>query len=248
MGWYGSTEIPCLNQAPSTASATGIAAAQAPTTGVALTLTTATTGGIAVLGAATKVYPSQNIIPSTALVLDGAPGLLSWGQNGAVQTYDPTKAIARAVVVTYAGNDTSTGYATVTGYDLYGYPQTEKISGASGTTTNGKKAWKFITAVTPGGTLSGSNISAGTLDIFGLPLRVDSFFELYPTWNSASGTSSGFVKADTTSPATSVTGDVRGTYNPGTSDGTKKLQVYITPDVNNLFTNAQTALVGVVPA
>lgn len=248
-GWQGVNYVPVLDQAPATASTTIIAAAQAPTAGTALTLRTASTAGATVLSSAFTAYPSQNSIPANAIALDGNPAYMQFGQNQSMVIYDPSTMLARAVTVNWAGADgTTAAYVTVAGYDVYGCAQTEKITGASGTTTNGKKAFKWITSATPGGTLTGSNVSVGTTNIFGFPMRVDEFAFVTPVWNSTLGTSSGFVAADTTSPATSTTGDVRGTYNPGTADGTKALQLFITPNPKNVYLNRSQGLVGVTPA
>lgn len=252
IGFQGMNSIPCLDQVPSTASATVLAAAQAGTTGVALTLNTTSGGGaLAQITSATTMYPSLNVI-SSGIALDGLPGLLAYGQNNAINIYDPAKALSRAVVATWAGNDTSANLL-VKGYDLYGYPQTEKLAGASGTTVSGKKAWKFITGATPGGTVSGSNISLGTLDIFGFPLRADKFAYVDMYWNSALGTATGFTYASNVT-ATSTTGDVRGTTAPGTSNGTISIQLFVTPSPDNMgASNIQTpatvavAMFGQVP-
>lgn len=230
-----------LNQVPATLAANNIAASQTPTANVALTLVSSTAAGITVLAAATVVWPSGNTIPSGALAIDGAPGLVSFGSNAEagsfspVTFYDPTKSIARAVRVHSVGADTSATFKVV-GFDIYGFPMTETITGASGADANGKKAFKFITSVTPAGTLSGSAVTVGTQDVFGFPLLSSFFHDVLIYWNSASITANtGYLAADTTSPATSTTGDVRGTYAvQSASDGTKRLAMYVNPSVANI--------------
>ena len=247
IGWFGSGQILVLDQVPATASATVLAAAQAPVSGTALTLNTTSGGGaLTQITSATTMYPSLNTI-SKGVALDGLPGLLAFGQNSAVNIYNPGSALSRCVVATWAGNDAASAYVTVNGYDLYGYPQTEKISGASGTTTAGKKAWKFITSAVPGGTVTGSNLSLGTLDIFGLPMRADRFAYVEYFWNSALGTATGITYSSNVT-ATSTTGDVRGTIAANTSNGVISIQVFITPNPQDIYTNAVTGLVGVTPA
>lgn len=231
-----------LNQVPSTLAANNIAASQTPTANTPLTLVSSTGAGITVLAAAVTVWPAGNSIPSGTLAIDGASGLVSFGSNAEagsfspVTFYDPTKAIARAVRVHSVGVDTSATFK-VAGYDIYGYPMTETITGGSGADANGKKAFKFITSVTPAGTLSGSAVTVGTQDVFGFPLLASFFHEVLIYWNSTSITANtGFVAADTTSPATSTTGDVRSTYatQSSASDGTKRLAMYVNPSVANL--------------
>jgi hypothetical protein len=96
--------------------------------------------------------------------------------------------------------------------------------------------------------LSGSNVTVGTGDVFGFPLRADFVHEVSIYWNSAAITAStGFVAAVTTSPATATTGDVRGTYAvQSSSDATKRLAILIRPSVANISSTA--GLLGVTQA
>lgn len=106
---------------------------------------------------------------------------------------------------------TNTAIATVTGTDYYGQPQTE-VS-ASGTSMTGKKAFKTITAVTFNAAVTGATVGTGVK--LGLPYRVDLNGVLDVLNDNAPDTTYTFTPADTTSPATSSTGDVRGTIQFG---------------------------------
>jgi len=109
------------------------------------------------------------------------------------------------------------------------------------------KAFYTVTAVYIDGALGGgSTISLGTTDVFGLPYLVNDFGDVTSIgWNTSSDmtspihvtddavditaqalTSLGlFVPAVQTSPATAITGDVRGLYWPSSiSDGAKRLR------------------------
>ncbi len=243
--WFGDSYCPVLDITPGTASTTVLAAAQAAVSGTALTLNTTSGGGaLTILTSALTVYPSRTLVPSGTVAIDGAPGLLAFGQTGAIASYDPSKASSRVLTVTFAGADAA-GFVTLAGYDTYGYAMTEHIAGASGTATQGKKAFKFLVSATPGGTLTGSNISVGTTNLVGLPMYATEFGFIKTVFANVLGTSGGFVSADATSPATSATGDVRGTYNPGTLNGSSKLQVFITPNPILLQSLGGVALVGV---
>lgn len=230
-----------VNQVPALLAANNIAASQTPVAATPLTLVSTTGAGITVLATALTVWPSGNLIPVNALAIDGAPGLVSFGSNAEagsfspVTLYDPTKAIARAVRVHSVGADTGATFKVV-GFDIYGFPMTETITGASGADANGKKAFKFVTSITPAGTLSGSAVTVGTQDVYGFPLVTSFFHEALIFWNSASITANtGYVAADATSPATATTGDVRGTYAvQSPSDGTKRLALYVSPSVANI--------------
>lgn len=133
---------------------------------------------------------------------------------GDVAVLDPTQAITRAVSVSAQAAATWTT-ATVAGYDLYGQAMTEAITISAGGTANGKKAFKYITGVTlSGGTADTTHTySVGTLDILGLSIRSD-FWEYMNVFVAGAfiTASTGWTVADGTVPATSTTGDVRGTY------------------------------------
>ena len=245
-GWYGAGSIAVLNQVPSAISAVNIAASQTPVAATALTLVAASGGGITV---AQTIITASNTSVSGLLVIDGAAGTLAGSGTISppqVTWYDPTKNIARNVRITSVGND-STATFVVRGYDIYGFPMSETITGGNAGVASGKKAFKWIASITPAGTLSGSAVTVGTGDVYGLPLLatewafVDAYWGTPPVLLTAN---TGFTAADTTSPATSTTGDPRGTYAvQSASDGTKKLQVFVTPEPNAL-----TSLTGVTPA
>lgn len=224
-----------VDQVPSTLSAVNIAAAQVPVAGTPLTLVSSTGAGITV--AQTVINRATGQVATGLLAIDLASGIINFGSNGNFNLYDPTKNIARNLRFTSVGND-STGTATIRGYDIYGYPMTETITLANATVVSAKKAFKFISSITPAGTLSGSNLSVGTGDVYGFPIRVDNFFYTKIVWNAAVITATtGFLAADTTSPATATTGDVRGTYAvQSASDNAKRLQMFIDIPVANLGT------------
>ena len=118
---------------------------------------------------------------------------------------------------------------TISGYDYYGQPMTEAITVATaGTAKSGKKAFYQIASATINGTATA--VTIGTADIFGLPVRCfDAGYVVKVGWNNTLAQDAGtFTVADMTNPATSTTGDVRGTYQPSTaSDGTKRLVMTI---------------------
>ena len=238
------------DQAPSTASTNNIAVAAAVTSGTNMTLVSASAAGITVLASALTIPQTGNTVAAGKLAIDLAPGLIYFGTYKSTAVADLTKSLARAVSVT-ATSGAVGGAFLVQGADLYGYPQTEKITVASSptgsTTTNGKKSFKFITAITPQVT-DAKSYSVGTADIFGFPIRVDTFPYVTIGWAGSLVTAStGFLKADTTSPATNTTGDVRGTYAvQSVSDGTKTLQFF--QDISPVNISTLVGIFGVIPA
>jgi hypothetical protein len=243
---YGAIGMPMdsaavVNQVPSAISAVNIAAVQTPGSTLPLNLVAATGAGITVLASPLTVWGSGNVIPAGTLAIDGPPGLVAFGtpqlSSGYTQVsvYDPTKAIARNVRITSGGNDSGITFL-VSGYDLYGYPQTEQITGANAGVASGKKAFKFIASVVASAAPA-STVSVGTGDVYGFPLLSSFWGDATVVWNNTFvSANTGYTASDTTSPATSTTGDVRGTYavQSQASNGTARLMMYVNPSVNNI--------------
>ena len=174
------------------------------------------------------------------LLSSGSSNTLPFGSACTVQLYNPMAMCSRAISITSNTSQVVQNFV-VNGADVYGNAMTETIttSGTSATTTNGKKAWKYIQSVTPSVTDGTGTYSVGTQDIVGLPLRSDNFTALVGTewdlslyFNSAgiAGTT-GYVAAVTTNPATAITGDVRGSYALQTAaSGTLRLIASQSPD------------------
>ena len=235
-----------LDQAPSTAAVNNIAVAANVTSGTNMTLVTASAAGITVMSTSLTI-PQTGLTVPAVLAIDLQPGLVLFGTNKSIGIADPTKNLARAISITGVSGGAG-GAFLVSGYDLYGNPQTEKITAAAGAaTTNGKKAFKFFKTITPQFT-DAHNYSVGTADIFGFPLLVSTFSYATIGWAGSTVTAStGFTKADTTSPATNTTGDVRGTYAvQSASNGVLTLQNFIGISVTNISTLA--GIFGVTPA
>lgn len=249
-GWWGTTLIPVIDQVPSTLTTTAIAGAQVPVAGTALTLVSATGAGVTVGASVVNAVTGRTV--TGLLAIDGAGGAVAFGQSGGVNIWDPTKCLARNVRIASVGNDSGATF-TVAGYDIYGYPMTETITGSNATTASGAKAFKYVASITPAGTLSGSNVSAGQGDVIGFPLRVDrmSSIDIYWPEPTLITSSTGFTAA-VTSAASATTGDVRGTYALQTaSNNSRRMVMFITPSVANIGTYTGTypsGLLGVIQA
>jgi hypothetical protein len=125
--------------------------------------------------------------------------------NGTLATAGvATPDVPRNVVAAWTTN----AIITVTGTDYYGQPQTEANTVAAAAFT-GKKAFKTITSITFSVAVTAATVGTGV--VIGLPYRVDSGGIVCVNTDNAPDTGYTFVPADTTSPATSSTGDVRGT-------------------------------------
>jgi hypothetical protein len=158
---------------------------------------------------------------------------------------------ARAIQIASSSTDT-TQTVTLTGTEYWGQAQTQLLTLNGTTAVVSTKAFKTITKVAVSAALAG-NLSVGTADVFGLPYRVtDAGYLLRTGWAAAVSDNAGtFVAADTTSPATSSTGDVRGTFAPtgSASNGTRRLVIGIGLTAVAAGPNAtQTGAIGVTPA
>jgi hypothetical protein len=104
----------------------------------------------------------------------------------------------------------------------------EVITSVASATTNGKKAFYQITSVSGAGA-STTAVTVGTTQLIGLPVRViDGSYICHVGWNSAFALDTGTLALAATMPATTTTGDVRGTFSPSSvPDGIKRLVIGI---------------------
>ncbi len=182
-------------------------------------------------GVGTYIVDTPQTVTSTTITgtagINGVPRI-PFGSNGAVSLYNQLCMLGRNVRITTAAGDTAV--YTVLGYDIYGYPMSEAITANGATTVSGKKAFKYIASVTPVGTV-GATASVGTGDVFGFPLFSNTFQDVAINWAAANITSStGYLAGVPTTPATTTTGDVRGTYGvQSASDNSKRLVISQSP-------------------
>jgi hypothetical protein len=137
--------------------------------------------------------------------------------------------VPRAVSITQAAAGTQRTF-TVSGYDYYGQLMSEAITSTVNSTVAGKKAFYQITSVTVAGGGTTTACSVGTADVFGCPVRFyDKSYVIRYGWNNATtDDTSGVLTVADMATATTITGDVRGTFAPSTAaDGQKRLVVTI---------------------
>jgi hypothetical protein len=153
---------------------------------------------------------AQTLAGAGALALTAGTGLTSLVDSTGVTRY--LFDVPRCVSLTSTGNISAVNF-TVKGYDVYGQPMTATLAGPNNNTVNTLKAFFSVISITASAAV-GTNTSAGSSDIFGLPVAVaDAGYIVKSSWNNTLAQNAGtFTKADATSPATSATGDVRGTY------------------------------------
>ena len=186
-------------------------------------------------------------MPSQPQVVFGQGGSgFGGGQGGPMTAWNPAWAIRRCIIFTNNGNDTSGTY-TIAGFDEYGFPMTQTVTGPSTSTVTTTKAFKYIASVTPAGTINSTTLSVGTTDTYGLALRVDlqpyvqAFFNGAP---QASGGATLVLTAADIQTATATSGDVRGTVSGSsiTGNGSSRLTLVWYPQTDNM--NSTVGLLG----
>lgn len=250
LGWYGSEFPMVANIVASAAATANIAALANVVSGTAMTLVSSSAAGIiALTSLAPAVFWSPGYVSvSSGVAIESLPTYHLFGANGTFTTgfYNRSTCVGRAVSISGVSGGAG-GAFLVSGYDCYGYAMSQLVTVASGANTvNSTKAFKVITSVVPQFT-DAHNYSVGTADIFGLGILATYFGDIRVVYNSTAVTATtGFVAAVTTDPATTTTGDVRGTYAvQSATDGSKRLQIFVTPTLGSVLTNPTTGLFGV---
>jgi hypothetical protein len=233
LGWYGVEVLTC-DQVPATAASNNIAVAANAVSGTPMTLVSASGAGVTVVPTGGQLwFPFLNTIPAGAVVLDTVQSLVRFGPSLGDNTgfYDPLHSLQRAVTILGVTGGAG-GNFLITGFDYYGATQTQLLTvGAGAVSATTTKTFKGIISVTPQ-FADAHNYSVGTADVFGLHFAADRFSYVEIFWNNVSQLVATFTAADATSPATNLTGDVRGTFTPGSaSNGTIRLQMVTAPSL-----------------
>jgi len=204
-------------------------------TGFTGTYTVSASGAFGTSGSPLTI--TGNLGSSTVNALNAAR--IHFSSAGTIQVWNPQALLGRAVSVTATTVGTAPVF-TVAGYDIYGFPMTENLTAVAASTVSGKKAFKYITSVTPSAADGANTFSIGTTDIIGLPIRSDTFGDTVISYSASLNpaliaSNTGYVAAVTTL-ATATTGDVRGTYALQTAavKATNRLVVRQTPALYNV--------------
>lgn len=163
----------------------------------------------------------------TALTLAAGAGVTLGvapdGSQATVYQFDQPRAVSLTSTSNLSGFN-----VLITGYDEYGAKMSALLAGPNNNTVNTLKAFASVLSAVPQGTNAGT-MSVGSSDIFGLPFRmIDAGYIVSAKWNNTLAANAGtFVAADTANPATSSTGDVRGTFAQAgaASNGVRRLVI-----------------------
>lgn len=184
-----------------------------------------------VVGGQPPIVATANSIAVSQAVTGGAAALLNGATAGFLD-------VARNVVASW----TTAATVLVTGTDMYGQPQTEALSTPGGST--GKKAFATITSIVPSVSITALVVTTGAK--LGLPFVVRAGGLFATAFNDIADVvaAGAFVPADVTYPATTTTGDVRGTIAATAAlNGSNFYTALIKPD----DPNTQVGLFGVAP-
>lgn len=177
--------------------------------------------------AANNIAPSQNPASGGSFALTAAAGVtrvtLPDGSFGYVLD------VPRAVRIVAAGANTAT--YRVNGFDQYGQAMSQDLAAPSTSTVTTLKAFSIvISVVNLNATAGTNNLTVGTTDVLGVPVRVtDRAYMATVKWDNTLADNAGtLTPADVISPATRATGDVRGTFLlSSASNGTRRLVAVI---------------------
>lgn len=155
---------------------------------------------------ATGGYPTPL---SAAPYIGAGPGLM----------LDARQALTRGIRIVAVTGSTA-GNVLVSGADQYGVPMTQLLALPGGAATVWTtKNFKYIASVTPQFTDAGHAFTVGTADQFGFAIRSTLFEDMRIIWGNIldAVVANGWVGAVLTTPATNLTGDVRGSVLLGTT-------------------------------
>lgn len=228
MGLYNNEAF--VDYIPTTASSNGIISNSQPVSGTNLTITATGAGVIT-----TSIIAPETGTSVSVFALDSTAAYVSFGQSGTVCMWNPAGGTGRTITINLSSNLDGGSYF-VAGRDMYGFKMTEQIATNSSNTITGKKAFKYISAISPSSTVTSTGVIVGYTDTYGFPAKLNyvgqtavvSISSNAFTYNQAVLLSSATVAlASTAATQTSTTPDVRGTYASTTaSNSTVRLQMY----------------------
>ena len=243
-GWFGADRIMVIDKEISAAGENTVAQTQSSTTATSRTLTlTASNTANATVGV--SIQRADTGATVTGLVaIEGATSTITFGSDATVNLWDPSTTVARCLRFEGSSDD-SAGVYTISGYDVYGYPMTEVITGSVSTTAGStfvltRKAWKYISTIVASGTHNSTGVTIGVSDVIGFPIALQDPTKFMLAISSAAGsfaitavTTGAITAASTVATQTSTTPDVRGTYasTTATSSQGRRMAFYITPSV-----------------
>jgi len=171
--------------------------------------------GPVIAAAATAILNAQSVAAAGNATLGGANPLVTDNtdpvQSGIPYGQEFPYGPGFGRNLQYVASGAYTGVVTTTGRDYLGQPMTEAVTMNGATPVIGKKAFKYIDKIA-WVTTAAVTINVGVGSALGLPYRMQIVLaETLAGVNQALGT---LITPDLTDPATTSTGEPRGTYQP----------------------------------
>lgn len=175
--------------------------------------------------AANNVATSQSKASAGTLTLTAGAGVTQTTAPDGTTVY--ALDCERNIRITSGGNDSGRTF-TVTAYDDYWQKLSQVVTGANAGTAATTKAARYLASVSVSGATA-SNVTVGTGDVFGLPfLLKHKNYATFIKWDGTHIDNTATIVVGDPLPATTTTGDVRGTITPtSASDGSRRLTVGI---------------------
>lgn len=246
-GWWGTDRILVIDADISAPGENTVAQTQSSTTATSRTLTlTATDTANATVGVSiTRADTGATV--TGLLAIEGAASAVTFGSDATTAFWSPSTMVARRLRFEGSSDD-SGGVYTITGYDVYGYPMTETITGSISTTAGStfvttQKAWKYISTIVASGTHNSTGVTIGVTDGLGLPLYIGSPLDVVvglssatTSWAFVMTSTSAVVPGSTAATQTSTTPDVRGVYISTTAFSSQghRVKAWVSPNVASL--------------
>lgn len=199
----------------------------------------------------TIIAPETGTVTGTLITVDSTAAFVTFGSAGTFAAWNPGGGTGRNVTIKPSSN-LDAGNFTVAGRDMYGYKLTETIAGGS-TNLAGKKAFKYISAITNASAPTSTGVLVGFGDVFGMPLFVPYVgINSQVALNSTAGiavlvplSTTNVQLASTVATQTSTTPDVRGTFTSTTaSNAVQRLQIVVTPTASAVASVNSTNVTG----
>jgi len=181
-----------------------------------LTLAGGSLNGVAAASVTNAPIGSMNL-SGPVQPLGAIPNTVQPYLVGGLGTFlNPPEAISRCLSVTAAAGATVTTI-TIRGYDVFSQAMSQAVAVTAGGVAYTTKAFKYFSSAIPNSTDAGHTYSIGITDTYGYAVRSDKWEYTQTLWNGAFFTAStGWTASVKTNPATSTTGDVRGTFETST--------------------------------
>lgn len=246
-GWLGTDDILVINAQISAPLENSVALTQSATTTTSRTLVLSSISSPNATIGVSIVRADTGATVTGLLSIEGSAGSITFGSDAAINLWDPSTMVARSIRIEGSSDDSAGGF-TINGYDVYGFPMTETLTGSISTTAGStfvatQKAFKYIASITASGTVNSTGITIGVTDTIGMPLFFSSPLQVAvgissatTSWAMIMTSTSPVIPGSTVATQTSTTPDVRGTFLSTTANSSqgRRFMAWVKPSPASL--------------